>query len=101
MGVIFGSQGDGKTSLATQIGMHVAISRRCLMFQHEMSDEAIATRSWQRRPRSPHRRSRRARWIFLQREQLLEAEERLKASEFFIYDEGEMTIRQMKAQALA
>lgn len=101
MGVILGSQGDGKSSLATQIGMHVAMSRPVLMFQLEMSDEAIATRELAAQAKISASEIEEGAMDVWQREQLLEAEQKLQQSEFYIYDEGEMTIRQMKAQALS
>lgn len=44
LGFILGAPKDGKSSLATQIGMHVSRTRPVLMIQLEMSDEQVAAR---------------------------------------------------------
>lgn len=101
LGVILGSQGDGKSSLAAQIGMHVSMSQPVLMFQMEMTDEDVGARELAAQAGITVGDIQEGALDIWQREKVLEAEQALNKSEFYVYDEAKQTVRQIKAHALS
>ncbi|WP_029002750.1 replicative DNA helicase [Azorhizobium doebereinerae] len=101
LGFILGSQGDGKSALASQIGVHASLSRPVLMFQFEMTDEVQAAREISAASGISVGDLQEGAFDFAQRDSLVVAEQNLKAHDFYIYDQPKQTIRQIRAHCLA
>lgn len=101
LGAIIASQGDGKSALAGQIGMHAAASGRPVLFiQMEMSDEQMAARELAAASGIAVNQIHEGAFDAFQWEQITEAERGLQGVPFHIIDAEEMTVRQIEAQAL-
>jgi replicative DNA helicase len=102
LGAIIASQGDGKSALAAQIGIHAAAAGRpTLFFQFEMSDEQMAARELAALSGIAVNQIHEGAFDAFQWEQIVAAEKSLQATPFHIVDAEEMTVRQIKAQGLA
>jgi replicative DNA helicase len=101
LGAIIASQGDGKSALAAQIGVHVAGAGRPVMFtQLEMSDEQMAARELAALSGISVNQIHEGAFDAFQWEEIVRAEKQLRTMPFHIIDAEEMTVRQIKAQAL-
>jgi replicative DNA helicase len=101
LGAIIASQGDGKSALAAQIGIHAAKSGRPVLFvQMEMSDEQMAARELAAASGVSVNQIHEGAFDAFQWEEIVRAETELRAMPFHIIDAEEMTVRQVKAQAL-
>lgn len=99
---IIASQADGKSSLATQIGMHNALEGRpVLLFEMEMSDEQIAARELAASSGVPVNQIHEGTFDLSQWDRIADAERALRPVPFHVLDVEQMTVRQMKAQAAA
>lgn len=101
LGFILASQGDGKTSLATQLGNHVSQERNVLMFQFEMKDTSIAAKELANEANVGLRQIQEGTLDFDQKEDLAAAAERLSARKFWIIDSPGMGIRTIHMHAKA
>ncbi len=101
LGFILGSQGDGKSALAAQIGVHASRSRPVLMLQFEMTEEMQAARELAAASGVSVGDLQEGAFDFAQRDSLMAAEESIKPYDFYIYDEPKQTIRQIRALCLA
>ncbi len=101
LGAVIASQGDGKSALAAQIGIHAAKAGRPVMFvQMEMSDEQMAARELAAISGISVNQIHEGAFDAFQWEEIVRAEKELRAVPFHIIDAEEMTCRQIKAQAL-
>jgi len=101
LGAVIASQGDGKSALAAQIGIHAARSGRPVMFvQMEMSDEQMAARELAAVSGISVNQIHEGAFDAFQWEEIVRAEKELRTMPFHIIDAEEMTVRQIKAQAL-
>lgn len=101
LGAIIASQGDGKSALAAQIGIHAAKSGRPVLFvQMEMSDEQMAARELAAASGISVNQIHEGAFDAFQWEEVVRAEKELRDMPFHIIDAEEMTVRQIKAQAL-
>lgn len=101
LGAIIASQGEGKSALAGQIGMHAALAGRpVLFFQFEMSNEQMAARELAAASGLAVNQIHEGAFDAFQWEKVVEAERGLRAVPFHIIDAEEMTVRQIEAQAL-
>lgn len=99
---IIASQSDGKSALAAQIGIHAARAGRPVLYiQMEMSQEQMAARELAALSGLPVNQIHEGTFDAFQWDQVVEAERSLQEVPFHILDAEEMTVRQIKAQALA
>lgn len=101
-GAIQASQGDGKTSLATQIGVQAAkLGRPALMFQLEMGAEQIAARELGRRAGVSVREINEGAFTFDGAHAIKTATAAMKDLPFYILDEARMTMKHIRNRAIA
>lgn len=101
LGAIIASQGDGKSALAAQIGMHAAQSGRPVLYtQMEMSDEQMGARELAAASGIAVNQIHEGAFDAFQWEQVVDAERGLRGVPFHILDVEEMTVRQIESQAL-
>jgi replicative DNA helicase len=98
---ILGAQGDGKSSLATQVGMHVAKTDPVLMFQMEMSDEQVAARELASLSGVTASQIQAGQLDMFKFDKLKAAEDRLVSSNFWILECDKQTIAQIESRAVA
>lgn len=102
LGFILASQADGKSALAAQIGMHAARGGRPVLFlQMEMSQEQMGARELARLSRLPVGDINEGAFDAFQWEELVAAQRSLAGVPFHVLDIEEITVRQIKAQAMA
>jgi replicative DNA helicase len=101
LGAIIGAQGDGKSALAAGFLRRATMRAPGLMFQLEMTDEQIAARELAAEADMSVRELHEGEYTFDGVERLKRATEALAAPELWILDEPKMTVRQMRAHALA
>lgn len=102
LGFIIASQGDGKSALAAQIGMHAALDRRPVLYiQMEMSQEQMGARELAKLSGISVSQIHEGAFDTFQWEQIVEAEKMLGPIPFHILDAEEMTVRQVRSQCLA
>lgn len=101
LGFIIASQGDGKSTLAAQIGMHIAKNRPVFMSQHELSDEQVAARELAALSGVSVGKIQEGAFDQFQYEQIRDAQDQLRASQFWILDTPDITVRQLKSHILA
>lgn len=102
LGSIIGSQGDGKTALAMQIGMHAAKHHApVLMVQLEMTEEQQAARELAKASGISVQEINEGAFDFEQADRLKDAEEALQQPAMYILDPEEITVRQLRAHAIA
>lgn len=101
LGAIIASQGDGKSALAAQIAVHAATAGRPVLFiQMEMSDEQMAARELAAACGIPVNQIHEGAFDAFQLELIVDAERALREMRLHILDAEELTVRQIKAQAL-
>ncbi|WP_022722885.1 DnaB-like helicase C-terminal domain-containing protein [Rhodopseudomonas sp. B29] len=100
--VLIASQADGKSALAAQIGMHAARGGRpVLMFSFEMSADQLAAREVSALSEIPVSQIHEGTFDAFQWQDIAASEQTLRSVPFHIVDSEQMTVRQMRAQALA
>lgn len=100
-GYIMSSQGDGKSAIAAQIGMHNAkAGLSTLMFQFEMSDEQVAARELAAASGLSVAKINEGSFDAFEYDMIQDALPPLQHPEFWILDAPGMTVRQMKSHAL-
>lgn len=100
-GAVISSQGDGKTSLATQIGIRAAARQPVLMVQLEMPGEQIAAREMGRRAGLSVREIHEGAFSFDGASALQEAEDSMAGVRFHVLDEPRLTMKQIRSKAIA
>lgn len=98
---LIGSQGDGKSALSMQIGMHAARSRPVLLLQMEMTAEQVAARELAAASGISVGAIQEGAFDFAQRDAILAAEKALAAPDMMVLDESRVTVRQLRAHAIA
>jgi replicative DNA helicase len=100
--VVIASQADGKSALASQIGMHAARGGRpVLMFEFEMSADQLAAREVSALSEIPVNQIHEGTFDAFQWQDIAQSEKTLRAIPFHVIDAEQLTVRQMRAQALA
>lgn len=98
---LVGSQGDGKSALAMQVGMHVAMSRPVLLCQMEMTAEQVAARELAAASGITVGDIQEGAFDFAQRDAMLQAQQWLAGPDMMVLDDSRMTIRQIRAHCIA
>lgn len=98
---LIGSQGDGKSALAAQMLMHISKSGPVLLLQNEMTEEQAAARQLATSCGIPAREIREGNLDIWKRERLKKAEAELQMPRFYVMSHAKMTVRQIRAHALA
>lgn len=101
LGFILGSQGEGKSAIAAQIGIHAAQTRPGIMFQLEMTDEQVAARELAYRSKMTVSMLNEGGYDEAEKEKLMGAVHELGSLEFWIHAEPNLSVRQMRAHAMA
>lgn len=102
LGFIIASQGDGKSALAAQIGMHAALDRRPVLYiQMEMSEEQMGARELAKLSGISVSQIHEGAFDAFEWEQIQAAEKSLGPVPFHVIDAEEMSVRQIRAQCLA
>lgn len=102
LGAIIASQGDGKSALAAQIGMHAAVAGFPVLYiQLEMSDEQMAVRELAARSGIAVNQIHEGAFDAFEWEKVSEAERGLRKVPFYVLDADEMSVAQMESQAFA
>jgi replicative DNA helicase len=98
---LIGSQGDGKSAMAMQIGMHAALSRPVLLVQMEMTAEQVAARELAATSGITVGDIQEGAFDFAQRDALKAAEALVGRPDMMLLDDSRYTIRQIRAHAIA
>jgi replicative DNA helicase len=101
LGFLIASQKEGKSALASMIGMHVAKNSPVLMFQLEMGDEQIAAREMAAASGISVRQINEGSFDAFEWDKLKQVEQQLKGPEMWILDAEEITVREMRSHCLA
>ncbi|HWL06745.1 MAG TPA: DnaB-like helicase C-terminal domain-containing protein [Xanthobacteraceae bacterium] len=101
LGFIIAAQGDGKSALAAQIGMHAAISGRPVLYvQLEMSGEQMGARELANLSEITVRQIHEGAFTAFDRERLLEVERQYNTVPFHVVAAPQVTVREIGVQAL-
>lgn len=98
---IIASQGEGKTSLATQIGMRAAQTRPVLMVELEMAGEQVAARELAAESGITVRAIHEGSYNKAEGDFLNQATLDLAKPDFWILDDPKLSVRQIRSHALA
>jgi replicative DNA helicase len=98
--VVLGSQGDGKSALLTQVGIHIAQARPVLSFHNEMGEEQIGARQIAAAAGMSVREVREGAFDMSGWEAVKDARRRLAGPEYWVMAEPKLTVRQIRHHAL-
>ncbi|MFG1417191.1 DnaB-like helicase C-terminal domain-containing protein [Xanthobacter sp. V0B-10] len=98
---LMGAQGDGKSALAMQVGMHIARSAPVLVVQLEMTAEQVGARELAAASGITVGDIQEGAFDFAQRDAILAAQKRLEVPELMVLDDTKLTIRQIRSHCIA
>ncbi len=100
LGCILASSGDGKSALASQIGMYIAQQAPVLMIQMEMSGQTVAARELSALSGMSCGKVQEGAYDFFGLENIRKAEQQLQKQKFWIYEERSLTVRQIRTLSM-
>jgi len=98
---LLGSQGDGKSAMAMQVGMHAALSRPVLLIQMEMTAEQVGARELAAASGVTVGDIQEGAFNFAERDALMAAEAAMDRPDMMLLDDPRYTVRQVRAHAIA
>lgn len=101
LGFLLASQGDGKSALAAKIAIHVARTGPVLFIESDMTGEGVAVRAVAARAKVRVREIEQGNFDTFAWDEITKAKQELQTPDLWLLDERKLTVRQVRAHAMA